>query len=197
MSSKQVEFFFDVGSPTSYLAWTQLPKICADAGADLVYRPLLLGGLFQATGNASPASVAVKHRYTAIDMARFARRYGVPLVQNPHFPIITLTLMRAVAGVQMVQPNRLQDFLSVVFKAIWVDSLNLNQADLVANVLRNGDFDPEHVLDLASKTEVKASLRANTDEAVARGAFGAPTIYVGDEMFFGQDRLDFVREALA
>src|SRR5690606_34706627 len=92
--SKTVEFYFDFGSPATYLAWTQLPAICAEAGARLVYRPMLLGGVFQAAGNASPISVPAKGRYMFRDLARFARRYGVPLQFNPHFPINTLALMR-------------------------------------------------------------------------------------------------------
>jgi 2-hydroxychromene-2-carboxylate isomerase len=195
--NRQVEFFFDVGSPASYLAWTQLPAICEQAGAALVCRPMLLGGVFQATGNASPAAVPVKGRYTERDMARYARRYGVTLIQNPHFPIITLMLMRATVGVQMRMPDRFEQFVDGVFKAIWIDSLNLNEPALTAGALQDAGFDPEQIASLAADAEVKAALRRTTDEAVARGVFGAPTMFVGDEMFFGQDRLDFVREALA
>ncbi len=195
--AKKLEFFFDVGSPASYLAWTQLPAICAEAGAELVYRPMLLGGVFQATGNASPANVPVKGRYVSLDYARFARRYGVPLSDNPHFPIITLMLMRAATGVQMRQPERFQAFLACVFQALWIDALNLNQPELTAQALVQGGFDPAAILALSNEPEVKAQLRAATEEAVARGVFGAPTSFVGDEMFFGQDRMDFIREALA
>ena len=193
---KQVEFFFDVGSPASYLAWTQLPGMCESAGAHLLYRPLLLGGVFQVTGNASPAAIPAKHAYSSIDLARYAKRYGVTLVQNPHFPIITLTLMRAVVGVQTTIPERLDAFLDTVFNAIWVESLNLNDPQIVASRLAQAGFDPAQVMELASLPAVKATLRANTDEAVARGAFGAPTMFIGDRMFFGQDRLEFVREEL-
>jgi len=195
--SKAVEFFFDVGSPTTYLAWTQLPALCAKAGATLVYRPTLLGGVFQATGNASPANVAAKGRYMNDDMARFAVRYGVPLVVNPHFPINTLTLMRGAAGVQLRMPARLDDYLRGVFKAMWVDGLNMNDPAVAAQALHAAGFDPAEVIALTNDAEVKAALRATTEEAVARGVFGAPTMFVGDTMFFGQDRLDFVREALA
>jgi len=194
---KSVDFFFDVGSPASYLAWTQLPGICANHGADLVYRPMLLGGVYQATGNASPATIPAKGRYSNIDFGRFAKRYGVPLVVNPHFPIITLMLMRGATGVQMRMPQRLQDYLRGVFHALWVDPQNLNDPALTAKALSDAGFDPAQILALANEADVKAQLRATTDEAVARGAFGAPTMYVGEQMFFGQDRLDFVREALA
>ena len=196
MTAKQVEFFFDVGSPTTYLAWTQLPVLCAQAGAALVYRPMLLGGVFQATGNASPATVPAKARYMDVDMARFARRYGVPLAINPHFPINTLTLMRGAAGAQLRAPGRFDDYLRTVFHAMWVEPRNLNDPAVAAQALAAAGFDPAEMMAWTNDAEVKAALRATTDEAVARGAFGAPTMFVGSEMFFGQDRLDFVREAL-
>lgn len=196
MTRKQVQFFFDVGSPATYLAWTQLPAICTAAGADLVLRPMLLGGVFQATGNQSPVTVPAKGRYTLMDFARFARRYGVPLNHNPHFPINTLLLMRGAAGLQLRQPERLDAYLRSVFQAIWVDGVNMNDATEVARVLAAGGFDPAQLLALANDDATKAALRASTDEAVARGVFGAPTMFVGDEMFFGQDRLDWVRDAL-
>jgi 2-hydroxychromene-2-carboxylate isomerase len=194
---KSVDFFFDVGSPASYLAWTQLPAICEKYNADLVYRPMLLGGVYQATGNASPTTVPAKGRYTQIDYERHARRYGVPFKGNPHFPIITLFLMRAVTGIQLRQPERLQQLLACVFKALWIDALDLNQPQLTADVLKGGGFDPAEIERLTQDPEVKAALKATTEEAVKRGVFGAPTTFVGDEMFFGQDRLEFVREALA
>jgi 2-hydroxychromene-2-carboxylate isomerase len=194
---KSVHFFFDVGSPASYLAWTQLPGLCVQYEADLLYRPMLLGGVYQATGNASPATIPVKGRYTQMDYERHARRYGVPLKGNPHFPIITLFLMRAVTGVQLRQPERLQELLACVFKGLWIDALDLNQPQLTADVLAGGGFDPAEIDRLTQDPATKAALKATTEEAVQRGVFGAPTIFVGDEMFFGQDRMDFVREALA
>ncbi|MFV3307047.1 2-hydroxychromene-2-carboxylate isomerase [Pseudomonas sp. NY15181] len=195
--TKNVEFYFDFGSPTSYLAYTQLPKICAETGAELVYRPVLLGGVFQATGNASPIAIPAKGRYTLIDMLRFARRYGVPLKMNPHFPINTLTLMRAATGIQMRQPERFEALLACVFKGMWVDALNLGDPAVLGPLLAEAGFDPQVLLALTAEQEVKDALKANTEAAIKRGMFGAPTMFVGDEMFFGQDRLDFVREALA
>jgi len=194
---KTLEFFFDVGSPASYLAWTQLPAICADHGAELVYRPMLLGGVYQATGNSSPATIPVKARYWQLDYERHARRYGVPLKENVHFPIITLFLMRAVTGIQLRHPERLQQLLGCVFQGLWIDALNLNDAQLTAGVLTAGGFDPAEIERLAHEPATKDALKAATAEAVARGVFGAPTLFVGDQMFFGQDRMDFVREALA
>lgn len=195
--TRSVDFFFDVGSPASYLAWTQLPSICREAGAALVLKPMLLGAVFQATGNASPVTVPAKGRYMLQDLARYAARYGVAYRQNPHFPILTLTLMRAIAGVQLQQPERLDALIDASFRAIWVDARNLNDAAEVANVWQAAGFDAQALLALANAAETKAALRASTDEAVARGVFGAPTMFVGDTLFFGQDRLDWVREALA
>lgn len=195
--SKSVEFYFDFGSPTSYLAYTQLPAICAEAGAELVYRPVLLGGVFQATGNTSPIAIPAKGRYTLIDISRFARRYGVPMKMNPHFPINTLTLMRAATGIQLRQPDRFEAFLACVFKGMWVDALNLGDPAVLGPVLAEAGFDPQALLALTADQAIKDALKANTDAAIKRGMFGAPTLFVGNEMFFGQDRLDFVREALA
>lgn len=195
--NKKVEFFFDLGSPTSYLAYTQLPKICAQTGSELVYQPMLLGGVFKTTGNASPISVPAKGRYMLQDLARFAQRYQVELNFNPHFPINTLLLMRATTGVQMHLPERFIDFIDCLFRALWVDKRNLNDAANVAQVLEQGGFDPQQILDLSNAEDVKTALRNNTEQALQRGVFGAPSMFVGEELFFGQDRLDFVREALS
>lgn len=194
--SKSVEFFFDVGSPASYLAWTQLPDICNKAGAKLVYRPMLLGAVFKATGNASPASVPAKGRYMNADLARYANRYGVAFKHNPHFPIITLTLMRGAAGVQWSMPERFGDYLTCVFEAMWVKELNMNDPAVAAAALKAAGFKAEEFMALVNNAEVKDRLRATTDEAVERGVFGAPSMFVNGTLYFGQDRLDFVREAL-
>lgn len=195
--SQTAEFFFDFGSPTAYLAWTQLPGLCRDAGAQLVWRPMLLGGVFKATGNASPVSVPAKARWMHADMARWARRYGVPLVLNPHFPINTLTPMRIAAGLQLRRPADFERYVDTVYRAMWQQPRNLGDGAVLAQLLRDAGFDADALLALASDAEVKARLVATTEEAVARGVFGAPTVFVGEQMFFGQDRLDFVREALA
>jgi 2-hydroxychromene-2-carboxylate isomerase len=197
VSTKTVEFFFDFGSPASYLAWTQLPALCAAGGATLIYRPMLLGGVFQATGNASPVTVPAKGRYMLTDLARFARRYGVPMQFNPHFPVNTLALMRGAVGLQLRQPQRFVDYVSAMFNAMWVDGRNMADPVVLGEALAQAGFDPSAVLALTADPAVKDALKANTEQAVRRGAFGAPTMFVGDQMFFGQDRLDFVREALA
>ena len=195
--TKTVEFYFDFGSPAAYLAATQLPHVCADTGAELVWKPMLLGGVFQATGNHSPAEIAPKGSYMTTDLQRFAKRYGVPFVHNPHFPINTLLLMRGATGVQMEQPARFAAYVDAIYHAMCVEPRNLNDPAEVGAVLQAAGFDPAALLALAGRQDVKDRLKAVTQEAVARGVFGAPTMFVGSDMFWGQDRLDFVREALA
>lgn len=197
MTDKTIEFYFDFGSPAAYLAATQLPHIAADTGAALVWKPMLLGGVFQATGNHSPADIKPKGPYMNADLKRFAKRYGVPFAHNPHFPINTLLLMRGATGVQMQQPDRLAAYVDAVFQAIWVDGANMNDPATVGGVLQAAGFDAAELVALASAQPTKDQLKSATQEAVTRGVFGAPTMFVGDEMFWGQDRLDFVREALA
>lgn len=192
--SKQVEFFFDVGSPTAYLAWTQLPKIADRQGAEIVWRPMLLGGVFKATGNQSPVMIPAKGKYLGPDLQRFAERYGITLNQNPHFPINTVSLMRGACGYQAA--GQLDAYLGVVFPAMWVERRNLNDPAEVLDMLKQNGFDPEEFQKMISDDAVKGPLKEASDEAVSRGTFGAPTFFVGDEMFFGQDRLDFVEEAL-
>lgn len=193
--SKQVEFYFDVGSPASYLAWTQIAQLAERHGAEVVYQPMLLGGVFKATGNASPASVPAKGRYTRIDFERFARRYQVPFAQNPFFPINTMQLMRG--AVALLDDDQFQPYVDAVFRAIWVEGQNMGDPDVVARVLGGQGFDVAGLLQQINDPAVKERLRQITERAIERGVFGAPTFFVGDEMFFGQDRLDFVEAALA
>lgn len=192
--SKSLEFFFDVGSPTTYLAWTQLPKIAAEAGATIIWRPMLLGGVFKATGNQSPVNIPAKARYMLQDLARYARRYGVPMTFNPHFPINTLPLMRGAAG--YLDTPQFGTYVTAIFNALWVEQKNLGKPEVVAEVLRAAGLDPAEFERLVNDEGVKERLKGITEEAIRRGAFGAPTFFIGEEMHFGQDRLDFVAEAL-
>ena len=195
--AKTLEFFFDFGSPTTYLAFTQLPQIARETGAQLVYKPLLLGGVFKATGNASPVTIAAKARWMGADLPLWAQHYGVPFAFNPHFPINTLTLMRGACGVQMHAPQDFERYLQAVFHAMWIAPHNLGDAQVLTTVLEAAGFSTPTFMHWVADAEVKARLLANPAAAVARGAFGAPTIFVGEKLFFGQDRLDFVRKALA
>jgi 2-hydroxychromene-2-carboxylate isomerase len=193
---KTFDFYFDFGSLAAYLAHTQLPKMCAETGASANLLPMLLGGVFQATGNASPMTVPAKGRYVFVDFKRFADGYGVPLNMNPHFPIITTTLMRMVTALQMHKDPRMQTFMDAVFNAIWVDSRNLNDPITVAQVLTDAGFDAATLLAMANDQATKDQLKAVTMKAVERGVFGAPTFFVGEEMFWGQDRMEQVKAAL-
>ncbi len=194
--SKQVEFFFDFGSPAAYLAYTQLPKIAAANGAQIVWRPMLLGGLFKATGNASPILVPAKGKWMLDDLARWAAHYAVPLVFPNPFPINTLPLMRGAAGMQMRRPADFARYVDAIFTAMFGRGEAMGDAVIVRGVLEAAGFDAAAFEALTADPEVKQKLVANTEEDAARGAFGAPTMFVGGEMHFGQDRLDFVTRAL-
>lgn len=192
--ARTVEFFFDVGSPASYVAYRRLPAIAARTGATIDYQPFLLGGVFKATGNHSPADVPAKGAWTSVDLARHAERYGVPFARNPFFPINTLHLMRGAAGLQ--DDPRFIAYLDAVFDAMWREPRNLGDPAEMPAVLARAGIDGDAFTALIGADATKARLKATTEAAVARGAFGAPTFFVGDAMYFGQDRLDWVEEAL-
>ena len=193
---KQLEFFFDFGSPTAYLAHTQLPALARECNAEIVWRPMLLGGVFKATGNQSPVMIAPKGKWMWQDMAQWARRYGVPLQIHPNFPANTLTLMRGAAGLQMKDPGRFLQYVDLVYRSMWGMGVDLGNPAILASTLQEAGFDAATFTAMVGDPAVKAQLIATTEEAVKRGAFGAPTLFVGERMFFGQDRLEFVREAL-
>ena len=195
--SKTVEFCFDLISPPSYLAWTRLPNLAADTGAEIVFSPVLVGAIHKATGNTAPIFVPAKARYLRQELPRFAARYGVPFAMNPHFPFNTLVHQRIATGLLREDPAGFERFVEAMFRAIWVDGANLGDAAVLAETAAAAGFDPAHLQALAEDPTVKDALRAATESAVARGAFGVPTFFVGERMFWGQDRLDFVREALA
>lgn len=193
--NKTIEFLFDVGSPTTYLAHRRLPAIVARTGATVDYVPVLLGGIMKATGNAPPGMVAPRGRWMNIDMARYARREGITLVMNPDFPINTMVMMR-----MLTAARNTPDFaplLEAFFVAMWEKPRNMGDPAEVAEVLTAAGFNPASWLEKANDPAVKAALVTATEQAVARGTFGAPTFFVGDEFFFGQDRLDWVEAAVA
>ena len=192
---KTLEFLFDFGSPASYIAYKRLPPIVARTGALVDYVPMLLGGVFKATGNASPAAIPAKGRWMNADLARFAKRDGVVFNRNPYFPINTLHLMRGATG--LLDDARFMAYVEAVFDALWRDPKNLSDPAELTPVLARAGLTPDEFLALTARDDVKERLKATTERAVERGAFGAPTMFVGEEMFFGQDRLDFVEEALA
>ncbi len=184
-----VEFFYDYGSPFSYLANRVLPEQALLAGATVSYRPMLLGGVFKETGNQPPMqeSVAAKRNYNGAHMARCAALYDLETPHNPHFPIITLGVMRLAVAAQ--REGHFEAFHRAVFDAFWGQGRDLGDPAVQAEVLRAADLDHAGLLRRAGEDDIKAELRANTSEAVARGAFGAPTFFVGEEMFFGIDHL--------
>ncbi len=193
--SKVLEFYFDFGSPTAYLAHKRLQQLSAQYDLEVHYIPMLLGGVFKATGNTTPVAIPAKGRYMVEqDMPRFARRYGVPLNVNPHFPINTLQIMRGAVAARRL--GCFDDYVDAVFDAVWVDGRNMSDPDVIAATLAAAGLDAAALTALAQDPEVKGELAANTETAVARGAFGAPTMYLDGAMYFGQDRLDFVEEIL-
>ena len=193
--SKTLEFYFDVGSPTAYLAHKRLGQLSRQYDLQVHYMPMLLGGVFKATGNTSPVAIAAKGKYMLEhDLPRFARRYGVPLNVNPHFPINTLNLMRgAIAAARL---DCMDAYLDPVYDAIWVQGKNMGDPVVVGEVLSEAGLDAGAILELSQDPLVKAELVTNTEAAVARGVFGAPTMFLDGEMYFGQDRLDFIEEAV-
>ena len=196
--SKQVEFFFDFGSPNAYLAYTQLPALAQRQGADIAWRPMLLGGVFQATGNRSPAEIPAKSRWSQQDIQRWVRRYEIEFRHNPHFPVNTLALMRGAVGLQMNgDADAFLRYVDAMFRAMWVDERNLAEPAEIGRVLSDAGFDPEAFQRMIADQAVKDELKQCTESAVERGVFGAPSFIVGDTLFFGQDRLHFVEEALA
>ena len=195
--SKTVEFLFDLGSPYSYLAWHQLPKVAAAQGAAIVYTPVLLGGIFQATGNASPAEVPAKARYLDIDLARWAQAWGLQIASNPAFPINTLALMRGAVAMQMQGDEPFQRYMQAMYHAMFGEPRNMGDPAEVAAVLTAAGFDAAQFMAQIGQQAVKDRLKENPSQAVARGVFGAPSFFVGDELFWGQDRMDQVSQALA
>jgi 2-hydroxychromene-2-carboxylate isomerase len=193
--TKTVEFYFDVGSPTAYLAHKRLQQLKQQYDCIIDYHPVLLGGLFKASGNSSPVMVPAKGRYMMVDdLPRFAKLYDVTLNNNPHFPINTLNLMRG--AVALLDGEHFETYIDAVFNAIWVDSKNMADIETVSEVLSSAGLNPQAILTSTQSPDVKETLITNTGKAVERGLFGAPTMFVDGEMFFGQDRLQFVEAAL-
>jgi len=192
--TKTIEFFFDFVSPTAYIAHQVLPKIADKAGATLEYRPMFLGGVMKATGNAPPAMVPAKGAWMSQDLARWCKKYGVSFKFNPHFPVNTLPVMRGACTLQ--DSDEFPAYLDAMFNAVWQEEKDMAEPSEIAGVVSGLGLNAEEFALLCQKPEWKQKLKANTDEAVERGAFGAPAIFVGDDLYFGQDRLFMVAEAV-
>ena len=193
---KSVEFYFDLGSPYSYLAYYRLLQIAEQQEIQIVYKPILLGGVFKATGNRSPIEIPVKGAYSILDMQRWAEYYHIPMQMNPHFPMNTLTLMRILTGVQLLHVEKFEQVLKLLFDAMFGTPQNLNEPNVLAEVLKPSGFSVEDIMSMVQSDVVKQKLITETEQAIQRGLFGAPTFFVGDEMYWGQDRLHFVEQAL-
>lgn len=193
--SKTAEFWYDVQSPTAYLAYWELKKIAARTGAAIDYRPMLLGGVFKATGNQTPVNVKPKGKWMFFDMSNYARKYGVPLRSNPYFVFSSLPLMRGAILAQ--ERGELDLYNDTIFCGIWRDAKNLGDPAVIVETLKEAGLDAAAYVEGIQRQDVKDKLIANTNEAVEKGVFGAPTFFVGDRMWWGQDRLEWVEQELA
>ena len=188
--AKPVEFFFDYVSPFSYLADTQLPALLDRTGASIIYKPILLGGIFKASNNTPPPTIPAKFKYNAVDAIRWSKHYGVPMTINPFFPMSTVRVMRGAIVAQSA--GCFPAYHPQCFARCGPTALTSRIRKSSKKCSPGSGMDPDAV----EQEDVKERLKANTDEAVARGAFGAPTFFVGDAMFWGNDRMHFIEAAL-
>ncbi|MBS0411539.1 MAG: 2-hydroxychromene-2-carboxylate isomerase [Proteobacteria bacterium] len=200
MTVPTVEFHFDFGSPNAYLSHLVIPAIEAHTGVRFRYVPVLLGGVFKATGNRSPgeslAGIRNKPEFQALETRRFLARHGITRYRfNPFFPVNTLMLMRIAAGCEI--DGTLAPFVEAAFHHMWEDPKKMDDPAIAKAALDASGFDGERLLARAQEPDAKARLLANTEASVARGTFGSPTFFVGDEMFFGKDQLRDVEEEIA
>ncbi|MEL6171914.1 MAG: 2-hydroxychromene-2-carboxylate isomerase [Pseudomonadota bacterium] len=196
--AKSFEFFYDYTSPTAYIGDYAARAVAERTGAEMIYRPMFLGGVMQATGNRPPGMVAAKGKYMGQDIPRCAARYDLPFQFNPAFPMKTLPILRATIGLED-EPDALAKFRDACWTRIWgADGpKDLGKSEEIVALSEAVGLDPERILSMGKDDNLKAKLAANTEEAVSRGVFGAPTYFVGDEMFFGHDRLDYAEERLS
>jgi 2-hydroxychromene-2-carboxylate isomerase len=197
---KALEFLFDFGAPNGYLAWKVLPALIERTGAELVLTPILIGGVFKATNNRPPimayAEVPAKWAYEQLELERFVTAHGLDRFRlNPHFPVNSLTLMRMAMVVQA--DGDLPGFINAAYAAMWEDGHNMGDPAVIAEVIDAKGFDAVTLMARAQEPAAKEALATNTQAAVARGVFGVPTFFVGDEMFWGKERLAQVEAALA
>ena len=203
MSAVHVQFLFDLGSPNAYLSHKVIPAIEARHGVSFEYVPILLGGLFKLTGNRSPAETTAhienKRKYMMLEIQRFVEKHGLTTYRmNPHFPVNTLQLMRgAVAAQRESAQGAFERYVDRMFAHMWEDGLKLDDPRVLRATLEADGFDAARFEAAIGEADVKATLLANTQAAYERGAFGAPTFFVGEEMFFGKDRLREAEEEIA
>jgi len=198
--SSNPQFMFDVGSPNAFLSHEAIPAIEKRTGVKFEYVPILLGGIFKATNNRSPAETLAgiknKPEFLAIETERFVKRYNVqPYVWNPFFPVNTLNLMRAAVAAQF--EGVFEPYVEAAFHHMWREPKKMDDPEVAAKALTSSGLDGAKLLARAQEPDVKAKLIANTQAAVERGAFGSPTFFVGDEMFFGKEQLREVEEMVS
>ncbi len=196
----KVKFFFDFGSPNAYLCHKVIPAIEARSGAEFEYVPVLLGGIFKLTGNQSPAmafgAIRNKPDYDKLEMRRFIAKHGIPAFKsNPHFPVNTLQLMRGAVAAQVA--GVFKPYVDVVYACMWERELKMDDPAVFRAALVDAGLPADKLFELSQTDPVKSGLMANTESAVAAGAFGSPTFLVGSEIFFGKDRLREVEEQIA
>ncbi len=192
--AKTVEFFFDYASTFSYLAWAKLPDFTRRTGAQVIHRPMLLGGLWKIVGNHSPTDVPAKRAWLLKDMELSSKKHGIPFRLNSRFPVASLHLMRGAMVAQ--EEDYLEKYSETIFNALWRDDKDLGDPAVLALVFHAAGIDGQRVTARTAETAIKDKLKACTEEAAQRGAFGAPTFFVGDQMFWGHDRMDYVADAL-
>ena len=195
--SSNPQFMFDVGSPNAFLSHEAIPAIEKRTGVKFEYVPILLGGIFKATNNRSPAETLAgiknKPEFLAIETERFVKRFKVqPYVWNPFFPVNTLNLMRAAVAAQF--EGVFEPYVEAAFHHMWREPKKMDDPEVAAKALTSSGLDGANLLARAQEPDVKAKLIANTQAAVERGAFGSPTFFVGNEMFFGKEQLREVEE---
>src|SRR6516162_10719601 len=193
----KIEFHFDFGSPNAYLAHLVIPQVEQRTGARFEYVPVLLGGVFRLTGNRSPgesfAGIKNKLEYERLEMARFIKRHGITgYRQNPFFPVNTLTIMRGAVAAQKL--GLFERYVDEIYRHMWSEPKKLDDPAVLRDALLESGFDAERFAALVQDADVKARLLNNTERSVERGTFGSPTFFVGDEIFFGKDRLRDVEE---
>lgn len=198
MADRLIEFFFDIGSSYSYLASTQIDAVAQRAGVPVRWRPFLLGAVFKATGNDTPIKLPAKARWMLHDMTLWSHHYGIEFRVPSRFPTITLRAQRAlVTAERLVGSAVIPAMAKSLFNAYWVADQDPNADDVIRAAAQAAGTDPEPILAAIESPETKDLLRATTDEAVKRGAFGAPAMFVGDMLFWGNDRLPLLEAYLA
>jgi 2-hydroxychromene-2-carboxylate isomerase len=199
VTSMNVEFHFDFGSPNAYLSHLVIPDIEKRTGVKFEYVPVLLGGVFKLTNNRSPmesyAGIRNKMEYQQLETRRFITRHGITRYQmNPFFPVNTLTIMRGAIAAQELGVFR--QYVDEIFGHMWAEPKKLDDPDVLRAALERSAFDVQKFFELIQAPAIKEKLVANTARSVERGAFGSPTFFVGDEMYFGKDRLGEVEEEI-